>query len=92
MPTITCPLCLGPTELHVDGAQCAVGHSFDEAELVRALQQKADHALWAAMRSLEDQAAYGRIRRAEGMPLPPEVSLAEERVEALRNVMRGRAD
>lgn len=90
MATIACPLCFGPTEVDVDGGRCAMGHEFDEPELVRSLQAKADNAMWAALRSLQDQAAYARIRRNEGRAAPPEAALAEEHVEALQEFIRQR--
>ena len=92
MATIACPLCLGPTEVLTDGGRCQEGHDFDEADLVRAFQAKADSALWAAIRSLDDQAAFARLREREGRPVPLGARLAAEHVEALRELLTARAE
>lgn len=83
-----CPLCLGPTEMTKDGCTCEEGHSLDEEQAVRAFQDRVDRALWAAIRALEDHAAFGKYRERLGQPIPADTRHAEEHAEVLRDLMR----
>jgi hypothetical protein len=84
MATIACPLFCSPTDVHFEPGA-------DEAERVQALQDAADRALHAALRALDDEAVYARLRRGQGQVVPGPTALAREHAEALRQFIAGRA-
>lgn len=62
--TITCPECHGViNEIHASAGtryECQVGHSFTPQGLLDAQSDDLEHALWAAVRSLEEGASLSR--------------------------------
>jgi hypothetical protein len=89
---IACPLCLGPVTLYADGGgACAEGDTFDSAALRDHMQDRAGQALWAAIRSLEEVAAWVRVRQQGGHPITREDQRTQDYVEALREIAGNRA-
>ena len=93
---ISCPVCAGPVTVADAGdASCEVGHSFAPGELEARLGERASHALWAALRALEDQVSIARWRQQQH-DAPAHVAagarLAEEQARLLRRLLEGRDD
>lgn len=93
MTTIACPLCAGPVALKGRSPACLIGHEFDADGLAEQVSARAEHALWAAVRSLEDQASAARWRQTRPSPPPhldASIELAEQQAGLLRDLLRAR--
>ena len=95
MTIITCPICDGPVEVSAAEPEpaCQVGHDFSDDDLPRQIDNRATHALWAAVRALDDQAATARWRTTR--PDPPRymdevASTAKEHADLLRQLLQRR--
>ena len=66
---VTCPDCHGNLwefrEAHVLRYQCRVGHSYSRQSLIAAHDESVERALWAGIRSLEENAVLARRLRQE---------------------------
>lgn len=69
MTLISCPICAGPVDLTGRRAGCLIGHTFESDDLQDRLDRAAEHALWSAIRALEDSASGARWRLT--LPNPP---------------------
>lgn len=93
MTSISCPLCSGPVELVSERPSCLLGHAFDPVELQEQFEHEAAHALWAAVRALEDSASGGRWRAT--LPSPPAhlqetIERADRQAQLLRDMIEQR--
>lgn len=77
--------------------RCSVGHAYSPAGLAEAQNEQIEHGLWAAVRALEDKAAFARLRAARatdrGLPAiavqyEAEVEATLAQAAAIRGVLR----
>lgn len=87
---ITCPLCFSSVQLGAAArAACASGHEWEAETLARETQVRVDRALWAAIRGLEDLAAFARLRERNGASVPVAAEDAQRSVDELRRFLSG---
>ena len=80
-------------ELEGDRPGCLIGHTFEGDELEDRLGQEAEHALWSAIRALEDAASGARWRLT--LPHPPGhldrlIERSEREARMLRDLVSAR--
>jgi two-component system chemotaxis response regulator CheB len=97
----TCPDCGGALWELQDGNllryRCHVGHAYSPDTLLSAKTESVEAALWAALRSLEENAELARriAKRAHGAQSPAAATFearataTEEHAETLRQLLRG---
>ena len=103
---ITCPDCHGSIWLQSgsDGSiqfACRIGHSYSPETFVEIQSENVENALWAGVRSLEEQAALSaamasraqKFRDAEtAKRFEQRGRIAQEHAEALRTLLVGRSE
>ena len=87
--TITCPLCSASVELRPGEAEaiCEDAHDLSADELGAEVQRRVERALWAAVRALDDQAAYARWAEQNGKKVPPGADRAAQDTTLLRSIL-----
>ena len=77
--------------------RCSVGHAYSPAGLADAQNEQIEHGLWAAVRALEDKAAFARLRAARAsdrgltavaLQYEAEVEATLAQAAAIRGVLR----
>ena len=100
---LTCPECHGAIWMRSDPAletfSCRVGHMYSPETFFEIQAEYVENALWAGVRSLEEQASYARVMSARAERLGDERGreqfearrrVASANAEILRNVVAGR--
>ena len=87
---ITCPVCQSRVALEGDDVRALCGdcHDMSEEQLAEELQKRVDRAVWAALRAVEDQAAYVRWAADQGKQVPPDAEDSEQSAALLRRILQ----